>query len=80
MKRHHTDQFKHLSPEQQLTCLKMLQRVEETPLSKGITGVDVSVIMNNGHTATLSKFIAQPEEVSVLVSWNNDQRGNDRRD
>ncbi|CAM3725101.1 hypothetical protein RABR111495_08720 [Rahnella bruchi] len=73
MKKHHTDQFKHLAPEQQFTCLKMLQRVEETPLDHGITGVAVSVMMKDGHTATLSKFIAQPNEVSVLVSWESDK-------
>lgn len=69
MKKHHTDQFKHLPPGQQYTCLKMLQRVEETPLTDGVTGVAVSVMMRDGHTATLSKFIARPDEVSVLVSW-----------
>jgi len=73
MKKHHTDQFKHLAPEQQFTCLKMLQRVEETPLSHGVTGVAVSVIMKDGHIATLSKFIAQPDEVSVLVSWEKER-------
>lgn len=73
MKIRHTDQFKHLPPEQQFTCLKMLQRVEETPLDHGITGVAVSVMMKDGHTATLSKFIAQPDEVSILVSWEKER-------
>lgn len=49
----------------------MLQRVEETPLTEGVTGVAVSVIMKDGHTATLSKFIAKPDEVSILVSWES---------
>lgn len=74
MKRQHTDSFKHLDPAQQYTCLKMLQRVEETHLSEGVTGVAVSVMMKDGHTATLSKFIAHPDEVSVLVSWESAQQ------
>ncbi|MBF7993497.1 MULTISPECIES: hypothetical protein [Rahnella] len=73
MKKHHTDQFRHLGPQQQYTCLKMLQRVEETPLTGGITGVAISVMMQDGHTATLSKFIAQPDEVAVLVSWETEK-------
>jgi len=71
MKKRHSDKFKHLPPEQQYVCLKMLQRVEETPLTEGVTGVAVSVIMKDGHTATLSKFIAKPDEVSKLVSWES---------
>ncbi|MBF7981222.1 MULTISPECIES: hypothetical protein [Rahnella] len=73
MKKHHTDQFRHLHPAQQYTCLKMLQRVEETPLADGVTGVAISVMMKDGHTATLSKFIAQPDEVAVLVSWETEK-------
>lgn len=69
MKRQHTDRFKHLAPAQQYTCLKMLQRLEEIHLAEGVTGLAVSVMMKDGHTATLSKFIAQPDEISVLVSW-----------
>lgn len=74
MKRQHTDQFRHLPPEQQYACLKMLKRLEDTELPAGVNCLAFSVIMHNGHMATLSKFDAKPDEVSVVVSWDKDRQ------
>ncbi len=69
MKKKHTDRFKHLSSEQQYQCLQALKSVDETQLQNGVMGLAVSVIMKDGHRATMSKFSPAPEEISVLVSW-----------
>lgn len=69
MKKTHTDRFRHLSSEQQYQCLQALKSVDETLLQDGVLGLAVSVIMEDGHRATVSKFAPAPEEISVLVSW-----------
>ena len=35
----------------------------------GVIGMAVSVLLTDGHTVTLSKFDADPEEVSIITSW-----------
>ncbi len=69
MKKAYTDRFVHLSFEQQYQCLQALKSVDETTLQDGVLGLAVSVIMEDGHRATLSKFAPAPEEISVIVSW-----------
>ncbi len=54
---------------QQFVCLKALQHIEQTNLQSGVIGMAVSVLLTDGHTVTLSKFDADPEEVSIITSW-----------
>ncbi len=75
MKKILTDRFKHLSSEQQYQCLQALKSIDETPLQNGVLGLAVSVIMNDGHRATVSKFAPAHEEVSVIVSWEYPKSG-----
>ncbi|MGL5385601.1 MAG: hypothetical protein ACRDCA_07060 [Serratia sp. (in: enterobacteria)] len=69
MKKTQTDRFKHLPEMQQFVCLKALQHIEQTALQSGVLGMAVSVLLTDGHTVTLSKFNAAPEEVSIMTSW-----------
>jgi hypothetical protein len=69
LKKSQTDRFKHLPEMQQFVCLKALQHIEQTDLQSGVLGMAVSVLLTNGHTVTLSKFDAAPEEVSIITSW-----------
>jgi len=69
MKKSHSDRFKHLPPEQQYQCLQALKSVDETPLRNGVLGLAMSVMMEDGHRVTVSKFDAAADEVSILVSW-----------
>lgn len=54
---------------QQFVCLKALQHIEQTDLQSGVIGMAVSVLLTDGHTVTLSKFDADPDEVSIMTSW-----------
>ena len=54
---------------QHFVCLKALQHIEQTDLQSGVIGMAVSVLLTDGHTVTLSKFDADPEEVSIITSW-----------
>ncbi|WP_413535010.1 hypothetical protein [Rahnella inusitata] len=74
MKRQHSDQFRHLPPDQQYACLLMLRRLEETQLPAGVNCLAFSVVMQNGHMVTLSKFDVKPDEISVVVSWDKDRQ------
>jgi hypothetical protein len=69
LKKAQTDRFKHLPEMQQFVCLKALQHIEQTDLQSGVIGMAVSVLLTDGHTVTLSKFNAAPEEVSIMTSW-----------
>jgi hypothetical protein len=69
LKKSQTDRFKHLPEMQQFVCLKALQHIEQTDLQSGVIGMAVSVLLTDGHTVTLSKFDADPEEVSIITSW-----------
>lgn len=71
MKKSQTDRFKHLPEMQQFACLKALQHIEQTALQSGVLGMAVSVLLTDGHTVTLSKFNADPDEVSIMTSWQS---------
>ena len=73
MKRQHSDQFRHLP----LTSIRLsadAQKARRNAVTGGVNCLAFSVVMQNGHMATLSKFDVNRIEISVVVSWDKDRQ------